>query len=188
MNKEQLLAHMDTKRKTNNAILLAKQLVGLCNYSNPKNVTLSLFLSFKESIFADIFLLSAKLFTQENPYVCQRLERGKQLLAAVAITGYTYGENKAEQIPLSPLPNYAKTESNQTANIKSIINDFINFAQTDQQHQAIASEALMIALRTEHPTISQSFIGAFRDASLACEINSKYSFIGNAYKEYLPFI
>lgn len=167
MDKQQLKTHIENKKKKDLATGIAKNMIASSNYvSNNEMANRIYSIANSNEILADVFFEAAVEYANANPMVDPRMEAGKQFLICVA--GKKLNVVTQNRIPLTTAIENASCDNTDFA---KNLQEFVDYSMSDKQ---TAANALMIALRTEHPTLCADFLNAFMTACYAMPTDSKY--------------
>ncbi|MCY9864932.1 hypothetical protein OTK49_20670 [Vibrio coralliirubri] len=186
-SKAELKAHIAGKKLSVQATELAKSLVNESNSADSRIVSHMIAKAIdSQETFGTIIKGAAKIYSEANPFADARMQAGKTMLQAIAMTDVTEMPSNAYTLSLPEVPKYVDINSGEK--VFELCNSFINFAGHSDTNMVLAQSALSDALRTTHPTISQLFLGSTRTAMISIEDSVFYSALSNAYQGAFPYI
>lgn len=186
-NKAELKAYLAGKKLATQAIELAKALVNESNTIDSRLISNMIAKAIgTEETFGFIIKGAANTYADANPMVDARMEAGKTMLIAIAQTDVTVKPETAYTLSLPEVPEYVDINSGEK--VFEICSAFIAFAAESDTNMVLAQCALSDALRTTHPTISQSFLASSRSAMINIEDSVLYCALSNAYQGGFPYV
>lgn len=188
MDKQALKAQIENKKLQDSALEIAKSVVSLVGNSNVNIAAHKLNTAISQNnTFAKLIKRAAEKYKHADPFVDARMMAGKAMLVAIAGSDLSIRPSKEYKLPLPELKTYHQ-EGDRESKIESEVSKLITFAENDGNHFEIAATCLFGAIRTEHPTIAQSFMAVVRWASHPLSDDVAYSVVANAYTDGIPYI
>lgn len=184
----ELQAHIAQKKVSNEIQELAKAAINLAGNTDSSTLLYVLNDVMEQGIeFGKLFIRAAKIYATENPFVDLRMESGKEMLIAISDIELVESDNKSP-LELPPIPEYRRESYEQSGDLKERFVQLVEFSSKDEDSLELAADALYKALRFQHPTLTQSFLGCFRNAAQTVQGNGYYLTLANAYSKPLPFV
>ncbi|MDK9793322.1 hypothetical protein [Vibrio sp. D431a] len=188
MDKTQIMSHIKMRKLEKEINETATKAINAAGGLNDVVLSNLLATAMKQTEgFDSLFKSAAALYVESNYNVDLRMQAGLEMLKAVSQTDLDQ-DALGEVVPLIPLTTkYGKAQLGQAEHIithlQTVTEHFRNEDTAD-----IAAKALFLAMRQQHPTLTQCFLSSFRNAARSISEDKRYLNLGYAFNGAIPFI